>query len=491
MEPKGKKQLEIAVIFKKRKNLKNVIIYKAVDIALGYLDDEKYQFVTRSGERYEFFTNDEYLYGFGLRKSIKELNEIYKENEIDFNDFNILRQFASDYLNDLKKYIFYFTIPYQEDYKNLELIAKDKKTNTTVKITDFDLEILKKELVKANKINFDTKKLSEEVKSEVIGQDEAIDDIITTIWQNLRSDNSKSNILLTGASGVGKTEIIRNIFKRLNLPMVIINATDLTPSAYQGTSISDYIKKLLKAADYDIAKASRGIIFIDEFDKKAETDNNYNSEIITTAIQDELLRLLEDGEYQVDISDDQFTKQYVTLNTKNITFICSGAFAKMDKIKKEQTKKEEAIGFNRNQKPNQSTIPPKITPTDLVNYGLKPEIVGRLPIIIKLNSLSKENLIAIMKNPNNQTIQEKINTLSELGIKITIEEDVYNQLAENALKNNTGARGLIGAVDSLFIKAMTEISHNQNDYSELIITTETINNPKHYTLVRKKEEKGN
>ena len=153
---------------------------------------------------------------------------------------------------------------------------------------------------------------------------------------------------------------------------------------------------------------------------------------------------------------------------------------------KKEEKVVKTIGFNSiNTTPN-NTIKKHITPNDLVTYGLKPELVGRFSDIISLNPLNKENLISIMKNPNNKTIQQKIDILNDFGIKATIDEEVYGLLAENALKNNTGARGLISTVDSLFIKAMQEVSKNQNAYEELIITKETIENPKKYTLIKKK-----
>ncbi|MBQ8681731.1 MAG: AAA family ATPase, partial [Bacilli bacterium] len=208
----------------------------------------------------------------------------------------------------------------------------------------------------------------------------------------------------------------------------------------------------------------------------------------TTGVQDELLKLLEDGDYEVNISDNQFAPKYVTFNTENVTFICSGAFSQL-KAKKQAKLGKPISGFGQSSsssKPNNENTT-KITTEDLVTYGLKEELVGRLPNIIELNNLSKDNLITIMKNPNNSVLNENIKIFEELGVSVNVEEEIYNLVAERALKKNTGARGLTSVIDNLFIKAMNDISQNPDSYSELIITKETLDNPKKYTLVRKKD----
>lgn len=435
------------MIFKKRRNLKGIIIYKPVDIVVGYLDKDAFQFVTKR-DSYHYLTEKEYLYGYGLRSEIKQLKK-------EFSIYN-LKEFVRFYLDELKKYTYYFSVPKENDFENLVFMAEHKVSHHCFQVEDKDIKRYKKEILNSLKLTFDAQKLSDGIKSEVIAQDKAIDQIITILWQNFQSNHSKSNILLIGPTGVGKTEIIRNISKRLDIPMVTVNAADLTQTGYLGASASDCLKRLIKNANYNLEKASRGIVFIDEIDKKAGT-GEYNTGIASTGVQDELLKLLEDGDYEINISEDLFIPKNVTLNTKHITFICSGAFQFL--LNKESEK--VIAGFSREPQ-NQTSIPKRkeITHNDLIKTKLiKPELVGRLHNIIELNPLNKEDLIAILKNPNNKTIQEKI-----------------------------GARGLIPEIDKLFMEPMPEISHHPNDYQELIMHKDILKNPKSYTLVRKKKE---
>lgn len=477
---KEKKPIEIAVIFKRKNYKNNVSTYEVQKILLGCLQEinKDNVFVDINGNIYKHICQIGHKeYGFGLRMNLKDLKVVY--------EINNTKELLQIYLKHLKQYIYFYAYPSEEEMEleKIQLIAQDKKYNCTLKMIDYDFELIKKQ----NKysLNIDTSKLINTIKSKIIGQDEAIENIVSIIWQNNRS-NRISNMIIIGPSGTGKTEIIRLIAKELKKPIVIANAASMTQSGYIGESVDEALKNLLNVCNGDVKKAEKGIIVLDEIDKLA--DNSLSGEkVATSGVQDELLKLTEDGTYHLKIGEFPL-EETISINTKNIMFIGVGAFANLATNKKIPDKK--IAGFGKIEDTPIIEKQDKITTEDLIRYGLKPELVGRMANIIELNPLTKENLIQIMKNPNNDTINEKFKILAELGIIPIIEESVYDKLAEIAIKKGVGARGIVGSVETLFSKAMLEVSKNQDKYSELIITKETIENPKLYQLIRKKEKEG-
>lgn len=467
---------QLVVIFERINIEGTATMFYPVDVVTGHINKENKTFVSDNGEEYQYILTSKDNYGFALRNKIGIINQEYKEKK--------LNKILERHLNGLQHFGFYFTVS-NNDQNQIELVCQDVEENTYI-INDRDLESykkhMKKEQTKPVNKNVNTKELINEVKKKVIGQDNAIEDIVSIMWQNSKSKR-KQNMLLVGPTGVGKTEITRIIAKKLDIPLVTANAASLTQSGYKGDSIEDVLRELLIECNNDVKKAENAIIVIDEIDKLVGSLNSGN-DVATTGVQDELLKLVEDGTYTINMSTDFLQTNNIKINTKNITFIGLGAFSEI--LKQKQEKKEvKKIGFG--QEPSiKKTESKNITTDDLVKYGLKSELVGRFTNIIELNPLTKENLIQIMKNPNEDLIKDKINLLNSLGIKVDIKDSVYEKLANIAIKKNTGARGLIGSVDNLFVKAMSEVSQNDGIYETLTIDENTIDNPKNYTLTKKK-----
>lgn len=473
---------EIAVIFERVDNEGLPTMFYPRDVVVGYADKKKKVFVSSDGDEYPYMVSTLDRYSFGLRRKIGTLNKSFREKT--------LSKLLESYFMGLEQFVYYFTT---DSYRSgIELVCEDSNENVYV-IDDKDFNSYKNHILNLKtekkedesiKIKVDSKKLISEIKKKVIGQDDAIEDIVSIIWQNSKSSR-KQNILLLGPTGVGKTEIIRIIANTLNIPMVVINATSTTQSGFVGKSVDSSLEDLLSRCNNDVKKAENSIIVIDEIDKIADS-NLSNSDVATTGVQDELLKLVEDGEYTINVSNDPFSKQNIVINTKNITFIALGAFSELLKRKRGNVSEKKLIGFGTNDSsPKEGGK--RVTTDDLVKYGLKQELIGRFTNIIELNSLTKENLIQIMKNPNEELIRDKIELLNSLGVDVSIHDNVYEKLANIAIKKNTGARGLIGAVDGLFVKAMTEISQNDDMYDNLIIDEKTVDNPREYTLVKKRK----
>ena len=444
-------------------------------LIIGSLDQKTYSFITTTGKSYDYALISRSQNAYALRTKIGVLNNHYKQKK--------LSNLEKLYMKDLKDYFFCYQTT-RIDYSDLKMYMVDKKNLEKQEIQDRDL---KKVLKICKNVGIKTTTLIDEIKEKIVGQDEAIEDIVTSIWQNIKSPK-KNNLLIVGPSGVGKTEIIRIIAKKLNIPLIIANATNLTQTGYVGQSVDDILKNLLNQCNKDIAKVENAIVVIDEVDKLAGFSKGSDG-VATTAVQDELLKLLEDGTYSIKTNINAFIEEEYIIDTKNITFIGIGAFSGLKESKKIENKH---LGFITNNEKSINLTPisnNKITPEDLMNYGLKPELVGRFSNIIELSPLTKENLIQIMTSTKDNTLNDKINLLNSFGIQVEIKDSVYEKIATNAINKKTGARGLISAVDTLFTKALLEISKDENSYEKLVIDDKTIENPKNYTLIKKKSNK--
>ncbi|MBQ0058517.1 MAG: ATP-dependent Clp protease ATP-binding subunit ClpX [Lachnospiraceae bacterium] len=288
----------------------------------------------------------------------------------------------------------------------------------------------------------------------------------------------KSNILLLGPTGSGKTYMVRMLAKLLDVPLAMTDATSLTEAGYIGDDIESVLSKLLAAAGNNVSKAERGIVFIDEIDKIAKKKNANQRDVSGEAVQQGMLKLLEGAEIEVPVgaSSKNAMVPLKKINTDNILFICGGAFPGLEDIIKERLNKEGSIGFHGNLRDKYDDDPNvlmKADPEDLRKFGMIPEFLGRLPIICSLESLTEDMLLRILTEPRNAIIRQYQALLDMNEVKLTFEEEALRAIARKAIARKTGARALRSIIESFMLDIMYEIPKDDN-IGEVIITREYV-----------------
>ena len=289
---------------------------------------------------------------------------------------------------------------------------------------------------------------------------------------------AKSNMLMIGPTGSGKTYLVQTLAKLLDVPLAITDATSLTEAGYIGDDIESVVSKLLAAADNDVERAEHGIIFIDEIDKIAKKKNTNQRDVSGEAVQQGMLKLLEGSDVEVPVGANSKNAMVplTTVNTSNILFICGGAFPDLEEIIKERLNKKAAIGFQADLKDkydNDKNLLNKVTVEDLRMFGMVPEFLGRLPIIFTLQGLDEDMLVKILKEPRNAILKQYEKLLEMDEVKLEFEENALRAIAKKALEKDTGARALRAILEEYMLDIMYEIPKDDS-IGEVIITKEYI-----------------
>ena len=288
----------------------------------------------------------------------------------------------------------------------------------------------------------------------------------------------KSNMLMIGPTGCGKTYLVKTLAKLLDVPLVIADATSLTEAGYIGDDIESVVSKLLAAADNDVEKAEHGIIFIDEIDKIAKKKNTNQRDVSGEAVQQGMLKLLEGADVEVPIGANSKNAMVplTTVNTRNILFICGGAFPDIEDIIKERLNKQASIGFYADLKDKYDNDPhllEKVTVEDLRNFGMIPEFLGRLPIIFTLNGLDEDMMVKILSEPRNAILKQYQKLLALDEVKLEFDDGALHAIAAKAMEKDTGARALRAILEEYMLDIMYEIPKDDS-IGEVIITKEYI-----------------
>lgn len=492
----SKEVKDIAIIYKLKRNY-GTLEYVPYKVVIGTYDGEEEELIDEHGTPYHHIIEGN-TYGFAARKSLKEynkqfplipasilkklilhyakkfnyqLNQFGEENTPIINFSNKEKYNKENILIDRDIVIFYITY-YPESLLELEeqfgikiIYEKqvDKENSTTLKIDNKEKE---------EKMDINVNKLYTEITKTVIDQNEPIKKILTAIWKqyNNFSPSKSRNILINGSTGVGKTEIFRQLTKKLDIPCYTANATEYTASGYIGKDISDMLKSLLDITNGDLKKAENGILIIDEIDKLSEA-NKSQSQVNQKDVQEALLKIIEDGKYDI-----MWHSKKYTFDTSNLMVVGIGSWSRVE------LKTDKVVGFEQISKPKQYK---DLTTEDFVKNGMIPELIGRFPIIIQMNELNHDSYIRII-NSDNGALQTNQKFLQKQGIKLIVTDEAKNEIALSAEKKGFGARSLDSIIETALSYASFEIASNPEAYNELIVTEETIKDNKVYTLKKKK-----
>ena len=277
----------------------------------------------------------------------------------------------------------------------------------------------------------------------------------------------KSNMLMIGPTGSGKTYLVKTLARLLDVPLAIADATSLTEAGYIGDDIESVISKLLAAADNDVEKAERGIVFIDEIDKIAKKKNTNSRDVSGESVQQGMLRLLEGADVEVPVGANSKNAMVplATINTRNILFICGGAFPDLEEIIKQRLTKQTSIGFNaelKDQFDNDKNLLSKVTVEDLKKFGMIPEFLGRLPVIYTLKALDRDMLVKILMEPRNAILKQYQKLLELDEVQLKFDQEALKAIADKAMERNTGARALRAIIEEFMLDIMYEIPKDDN-----------------------------
>lgn len=472
---------ELVTLFKIKKlddEYESIIPFAVVD---GIYNEENHTFMTPDGVVYTHITETQYpAFGYAKRTTV-EIDPTIEEGKFGSLDFEIERKFNTDniykylrFINDPKK--IYVKGNYSDGINLLS--DEDTKKYSESKNAQIEEQAMDEGYLG---IEQTPKEICELVKKTIKGQDEAIKKIVTCLWttvngRNLSKPITKKQMIIIGPTGVGKTAIFKKLQKILDIPVVIFSVPGLSQAGYVGRSTDEILKQVYYETMQNVDVAQKAIVILDEYDKIAYNGADKSGDISTVGVQNELLKMIEGYNRVVEINNGEDAFE---IDTSNMIFIASGAFQELF-----DDEEKSKMGFYNQE--SKKKIKKEITADDLVGYGIKRESIGRLPIIVQLNELTKEIYKEIILESDESEFLAHIDFLESLGVKVNNLDEVIELIIDDAIQKNIGARGLTSTISKIFLNIIYEVANNEGKYNEVILGKNIIDNQYDFELIEAK-----